>query len=332
MELCETIYRIHPDINLALQAKQLGPRFMRHHEVMAEMLYLQGRDEEALDICERLKGLEQLFPRKYIIAAQIFARRGDLEAAAKQYAGMAVNCPDYAKEASNGLFALIKSDPLDDGPPQVLYALYIDQKQLSSEMTRLEALCNSGHADDSAFYALANMYRLSRTYEKEIKLIRQQMVVQPKNPHLLVFLARAYQATHDFTQARDCMDRAVDMASEHTERYRRMRNAMFAGEQDSRQKLEMAARKNVEAGRYHDAVLGYEKLLSRYPAQKSYRLDLAMAIDEAIGQAISARNFDEAVALLERLAHFKDDDSAVEKRLAQRIAQLSPILSPIPKR
>ncbi|MEE9421246.1 MAG: hypothetical protein V3W43_17350, partial [Desulfatiglandaceae bacterium] len=95
LSLCERIYGLSPQRDLALQAQRLGTRYMRHHEVLGEIYHLRGRDDDALKIFERLKVLGPLFSKKYSLSAKIYMRRKDYDAAAKEYLDMAVNCPRH---------------------------------------------------------------------------------------------------------------------------------------------------------------------------------------------------------------------------------------------
>jgi len=325
-EICQRIYQLYPYPDLKVQMREVGPRYMRYHEVLAEMYYLHARYREALDICERLKTLDPLFSRKYVIASQVYMRWGDLEAAAKELASMAVQCPKHTKEAFNRLFDLIRQEPLDEGPPQVLYALYIQHGKLEDVIARYEALCASDKADDLAFYILAYMYHFSKELEKESDLIRRQMVVHPNDPRLFVFLARNYYARQAFSRAMSSMERAIALAPGDDTRYRKIRDAMFAGEQEARQHLEEQIEANVQSGHLHDAMQGYEQLLSQYPDHKPYHIGLAKVLDAAIGKAIIRRDFDEAISLLDIMSYFKDEDAEVQARFLQRKAQLAPIL------
>ncbi len=325
-DIGQRIYRLHPCPDLRAQLREVGPRYMRYHEVLAEMYFVHARYREALDICERLKVLDPLFSRKYVIASQVYVRWGDLEAAAKELASMAVQCPKHIKEAFNRLFDLIRQEPLDEGPPQVLYALYVQHGELEGVIARYETLCASDKADDLAFYILAYMYHFSKDLEKENDLIRRQMVVHPNDPRLFVFLARNYYARQAFSRAMSCMERAIVLAAGDDSRYRRIRDTMFAGEQAARQHLEEQIEANVQSGRLHDAMQGYEQLLSQYPDHKLYHVGLAKVLDVAIGKAIVRRDFDEAISLLDIMSYFKDEDPDVQARFLQRESQLAPIL------
>ena len=105
LAICETIYEIAPPDNLSLQAKNLGVRYMRHHEVLGEIYYLKGRDRDALKTFELLKTLGNIFSKKYSLSAKIHIRQGNFEGALKEYRDMADNCPRHLNEATNGLLA-----------------------------------------------------------------------------------------------------------------------------------------------------------------------------------------------------------------------------------
>ncbi len=322
-ETCKNIYKIHPCTDLSAQSRQLKPRYMRYHEILAEMYSMHGMDRQALEICDRLKALGPLFAKKYSITAQIYARQGDMDKAAKEYIAMADNCPKHFNEALNGLFELARLDPLEEGAFRALYSLYFSRNQLSNIIASYEELCSSGRADEDTLHVLIYMYHFSKEHEKEIRLIQRRIAEYPDNADLHIFLARVYQARQEFTKARSHVERAIALNPRHADRYRWFQRAMQTGEQTARNKLEAAIRVDVEGRQLHKAMHGYEVLLDLYPDHLPYRLGMAKVIDAAIGVAVAGGSIDEAVALMDRLVLFKGDHPAVGKRLAERNAQLA---------
>jgi len=323
-KLCENIYRIDPKPDLRAQAKKIGPRYMRYHEILANMYFMQGRDEEALAICNNLKVLTSLFSKKHSIAARIHARRGNLLAATKEYGAMAKNCPAPFKEAVIGLIDLAKTDPLEELPYRNLYALYIQSNELDSVIARLEAVCSTGQADNDSLYSLVYMYYFSGSYEKEINLLHQKAANDTDNSHLYFFLAKAYQAKKEFGKARQHIERAIVMAPQYADRYTQLRNEMTSSEQSSRQRLEEMIRNDVKARRPYKAIQGYEQLLKTNPDQQPYWIGLAQTIDMAIEVEVAGGDFEQAFEHVDQLKLFAENYPSVEKTYDKRRTQLAP--------
>jgi len=324
LKLCENIYRINPKPDLKTQAKEIGPRYMRHHEILAEMYFSQGRDEEALAICKRLKVLAGIFSKKHLIAAQVYVRRGDLRAAANEYAEMAENCPDHLTEAGGGLKDLTKLDPLEDLPYQNLYTLYVEHNRLDNVISQLESLCSAVHVDMDSLYTLVYMYYFDGAYEKEIKLLHEKAVAYPDNSHLHFFLAKAYQAGREFEKAKQHLERAIVMAPQYADRYASLRNELASNVDRSRQALEAAIHQDIRERRPYKAIEGYDQLLSMDPEHQPYWIGLAQAIDLAIEQEVTGGDLEKAFEHLDQLELVAENYPAVVKIYANRSKQLTP--------
>ena len=325
VKLCENIYRIEPKPDLHSQAKKIGPRYMRYHEILAEIYFQQGKDKEALAICDALKELTSIFSKKHTIAAQVHVRRGNIVAAAKEYGLMARNCPDHLKKAFSSLVDLAKLNPLVDTPYRELYALYIQRNELPKVISRLEGICESRQADDGALYSLAYMYYFSGSYDKEIALLRQRSVSHPDNSHLHFFLAKAYQAKKEFEKARQHIERAMALAPQYTDQYSQLRNTLDSGEVYTMQRLEAAVCKDVEERRLYKAIEGYEQLLEKNPNHQPYWIGLAKVIDMATEVEVAGGDLEKAFEHLDQLALFREIDSSVEGMYERRNAQLAPM-------
>ncbi len=324
LKLCETIYRIEPGPDLKAQAKKIGPRYMRYHEILADMYFMQGRDEEALAICNNLKALTTLFSKKHTISARIYARRGNMTAAIKEYAAMAKNCPDHFKEAGIGLKGLAKIDPLEELPYRNLYALYIQHNELDSIIARLESLCSAGQIDLDSLYSLIYMYYFNGSYEKEIKLLHQKMAEYKDNSHLYFFLAKAFLAIKKPGKARQSIDRAIAMAPQYADKYKQLRNEMASNEERTRQELEKAIRQDVRNRQPYKVIDGYDRLLEAHPDHLPYWIGLAQAIAMAIDLEIAGGELEKAFELLDQLKLFAENYPAVKKTYEARKIRLTP--------
>lgn len=323
-KLCEHIYSINPNPDLRVQAKEIGPRYMRYHEILADMYFMQGRDNESLAICNNLKTLSSLFSKKHSIAAQVHVRRGNLLAATKEFTAMAENCPTHLKEAVIGLVDLVKIDPLEELPYRSLYALYIQANELNSIIASLEKNCSARQVDKDSLYSLAYMYYFNGSYEKEINLLNQKAAEYTDDAHLYFFLAKAYQAKKDLEKARQHIDRAIAMAPQNPERYMQLRNTMISNEKSSRQRLEEAIRKDIKERRPYKAIQGYEQLLKTNPDHQPYWIGLAQVINMAIEVEIAGGDFEGAFEHLDQLELFAKNYPSVKTIYEQRNTQLTP--------
>jgi len=323
-KLCEHIYHIEPKPDIRVQAREIGPRYMRYHEILADMYVLQGRDEEALAICNNLKTLTSLFSKKHSIAAKIHVRRGNLPAAAKEFEDMAEKCSSHFKEAVVGLVDLAKVDPLAEAPYRYLYALYIQSNELNSIIARLETICGGEQADKDSLYNLIHMYYFSGSYEKEIHLLNQKIVTDTDDSHLHFFLAKAYQAKKESGKARQHIDRAIAMAPQYADCYTCLRNEMIFSEKSALQRLEEAIRKDVKERRPYKAIKGYEQLLKAKPAHQPYWIGLAQVVDMAIDVEIAGSDFESAFQHLDQLKLLAENYSVAKNIYEQRNAQLTP--------
>ncbi|MFQ5335852.1 MAG: tetratricopeptide repeat protein, partial [Flavobacteriales bacterium] len=222
LEMCERIYHLHPCEDLASQAKELGTRYMRHHEVLAEMYFLRGNDEAALGICEKLKPLDPLFSRKYVIESQIRLRQGNLQAAARQYGEMGIKCPHHYKEALNGLFEIARDNPLEEPVFREIFLLYESHNEVADAISRHEQLYRDGRTDAANFYILAHLYHFEKANKNEIALIEQQMLSHPDDAGLYALLARTYQAMQKQSGAKSCKEQALRLAPDKSDDFQRL--------------------------------------------------------------------------------------------------------------
>ncbi len=324
MELCETIYRLHPCDDLRHQAKHLGLRYMRYHEVLAEMYALRGMDKEAMAICRRLmEQLDPMFSKKYAIAAQIYARRGNLELAAAQYAAMAVRCPKHFKEALNGLMELAAQEPLHEAPFKELYSLYVEKGQLADVIARHERAWQSRQIDAIGFYLLAHMYHFTGAFDKEEEIARQWLKHNPDDPGPYVLLARIHQERREFPEASACMKKVMALAPEQTDRFKRLFGKMQEKAMKMRRDLEANIRNCMKNRQFHKAMQECERLVAMFPDDAACRQRMADAIDAALDVALAAGEVEKAIALLDRLSNFSDAGPAAAQQFARRQAQLA---------
>lgn len=323
LAICETIYEIAPPDNLTLQAKELGVRYMRHHEILGEIYYLKGRDQDSLRTFERLKVLGNVFSKKYSLSAKIHIKHDNFEGALKEYRDMAINCPRHLNEATNGLLDLVEKDPLNDACYETLFRIYSESKQLPSIIAGYEALRSTGKGKEKFLFTLINMYQFSGESDKGLTVIQEELRRRPDNPNLYIYLGKAYQARADFTQAKVCIEKAISLDPENAKKYHQVYEGMVQSIQTTEQKLKKAVGRHFKAKRYPEAIATCEQLLKIRPGHKQYRRALYNVIEKSIDIYLDEGKANEAVSLIDRLEDFIDIVPDIPKRIVTLKQRLS---------
>lgn len=321
--LCKTIYELNPSQDLAAQAHELGIRYMRHHEILAELYYLRNRDQEALEILERLKALGPVFSKKYSLSAKIYMRRKNYEAAAKEYLGMAVNCPRHFNEAADGLLDLVEIDPLNDAPYRAFFEIYNDSNQLPSVISSYEALVGTGKAKNRFLFTLIHMYHFSGETDKALELIREGLERRPDNPHLQVFMGRLLQGRMEFSQAETYFKKAISLDSRNRPRYRQFYQSLLEDRQRTEQKLKAAVSDHLKNKRCSEAIQTCEQLLKIDTENKAYQVALSRVIDKSIAIELAEGKIEDAVMLIDRLASLEEVNPEIPRKVMTLRQQLS---------
>ncbi|MBC8199988.1 MAG: tetratricopeptide repeat protein [Desulfobacteraceae bacterium] len=323
LSLCEKIYELSPQEDLAVQVQKIGARYMRHHEVLGEIYYLRGRDDDALKIFERLKTLGLLFSKKYSLSAEIHIRRKDYCAAAKEYLNMAVNCPRHFNEATSGLLDLVDTDPLNDASYKALFEIYTASNQLQGIISSYEALCRSGKAKDRFLFTLIYMYHLSNENDKALTLLRKEVEQRPDDPHLQVFLCKLLQALMEFSQAEACLKKAISLDSQNRDRYSQLYQALVDDRKVAEQKLKAAVSDHLRHKRCSEAIKTCEQLLQINAKSKAYQIALSSIIDKSITIKLEEGKIEAAVMLIDRLATLEEVNPDIPKKVETLREQLS---------
>lgn len=323
LSLCERIYELTPQRDVAVQSQKLGTRYMRHHEILGEIYYLRGRDDDALKIFEQLKVLGPLFSKKYGLSARIYVRRGDYTAAAKEYLDMAVHCPRHFNEAAAGLLDLVDMDPLNDALYQAFFEIYTESNQLQSIISSYEAMRSTGKAKDRFLFTLIHLYHLSNENDKAMEILQEEIKQRPDHPHLQIFLGKVLQAQMEFTQAETCIKKAVSLDSRNRIRYRKFYGALIEDRQRAEQRLKAAVSDHLKNKRCAEAIRSCEQLLKINAKNKAYEVALSRVIDNAITIELAEGNIQDAVILIDRLATFEKVNPEIPekvKALRQRLS------------
>ncbi len=323
MALCENIYALEPDVDVTVQAKTLGAQNIRYHEVLGEIYYIKGRDDEALKILEPLKALGKVFAKKYSVPAKIYIRREDFAAAAKEYAAMAVKCPRHSDEATTGLSDIIDLDPLHEVPYQELFRTYSDSDQLQSVVSTYEAMRRTGKIPNKSLYILINFHHLSGKHEDALSILHEEATKRPDDANLQVFLARTFQALNEFSKVEECMKKAVALNPELESRFQTIQDTLADDRKESEHKLREQIDIELKNKRCDEAIRACEEFLKIHPQGGEQQGLLIQVLDKSVAIHIADNNVEEAVSLLKRLEECQDVDPEVPKQIQARYDQIS---------
>ena len=298
---CDKIHEVIPTEDLKVLSAKYGMRYMRYNEVLGEIYYLQGKDEEALEIFDRLKVLGSYFSKKYSLTARISIRQKNYENAAKEYADMITNCPRHFKAATNGLLDLVGIDPLNEKAYTTLFNAFNETTNIQSIIVNYEALRKKGKTSEKILYLLINLYFCSGKYEEAMKVAQEEIDKQPDNPYLHFFLSRIYQSLMKYPKAINCIKEAIKLDKQHEERYRQFYDALIKNLSTYEKKLIESINTHIKNKQCLDAINGSEKLLEISPDKESYQTVFIKVIEKSISILLAEGNIEEAVMLMDRL-------------------------------
>ncbi len=301
LDCCNKIQEIITTDDLEELADKYGVRYMRYNEVLGEIYYIQGKDKDALEIFDRLKVLGPYFSKKYSLTAKILIRQKDYKGAVKEYADMRTNCPRHYKVATNGLLDLVDTDPLNEEVYTALFDSFNVAKDVQSIILNYDALRKKGKASEKFLYILIHLYCCSGKYEEAMKVAQEEIVKQPDNPYLHVFLGRIYQKLMEYPKAISCIKEAMRLDKHHAERYRASFDELIKNLSTYEKKLIGLINIHIKNRQCMDAIHSSEKLLEITPEKKSYQTAFIKVIEKSISIFLAEGNIEEAVMLIDRL-------------------------------
>ena len=196
-KVCEKIYFLNPDADIIKQCINLGIRYMRHHQIMGEILYEKGDYKKALKIFDSIKSLGSHFSDKFYLAARIYTKQKRYDLALNEYQSLIKKCPHRIDDAIEDLLELIRADATNERAYNILYEVYRTEGSLREEISLYErSVKNRKNIFD--VYILGNFYRYSNQVDKAISLFSEY-----SNPdqNIPLFLGSIYQAKGDYRKA-----------------------------------------------------------------------------------------------------------------------------------
>ena len=303
---CNKIHEVIPTEDLKVLSDKYGIHYMRYNEVLGEIYYLQGKDEDALEVFNRLKVLGPYYSKKYSLSAKILIRKKNYKGAVKEYADMRTNCPRHYKVATNGLLELVDTDPLNEEVYTALFDAFNVAKDVQNIILNYDALRKKGKASKKYLYILIHLYCCSGKYEEAMKVSQEEIDKQPDNPFLHVFLSRIYQQLMEYPKAISCIKEAMRLDKQHGERYRSAFDELIKNLSIYEKKLIESINTHIKNKRCLDAIHSSEKLLEITPGKKSYQTALIKVIEKSISIFLAEGDIEEAVMLIDRLSTLKE--------------------------
>ncbi len=303
---CDKIQETVPTDDLKVLSDKYSMRYMRYNEVLGEIYYLQGKDKEALEVFDRLKVLGPYFSKKYSLTAAILIRQKNYQGAAKEYADMLTHCPRHFQTATNGLLDLVDIDPLNEATFTTLFHVFSGAKDIQNVILSYESLRKKGKASEKFLYILINLYSCSGKYDEAMKVAQEEIVKQPDNPYLHIFLSKIYQNLMEFPKAKLCIKKAIALDKQHEERYRSFYDALIKNLRACEKKLIESINVHIQNKQCLDAIRDAEQLLKNVPDNKSYQTVFLKVIEKSISIFLAEENIEEAVMLADRLATLKE--------------------------
>ena len=315
LSTCESILKISPSEDFAVQVEKLGPRYMRYYEVLGELYYRQNKHDDALKIFNKLKALGPYFSKKYSLSAEIYINRKNLEAAAKEYEGMAENCPRHESEATNALFELADRDPLNEAVYRSLFNAYQSLKQLPSITSTFEAVRKTGKATDRFLFTLMYFYLFSGEPDKAFSIVKEELAKRPDDPRLQILQAKIFWDRGEIPKAEACIKKAILLDGKNEDRYRAIHDDLRKRREEDEETLKEAISHNLKNECFPEAIEACEQLLRIRPNSKDFQSGLFEVLEKSIAIHLAAGEIDQAIGLIDRLASFEKVDPGISKRI-----------------
>lgn len=190
-KVCKRIYDENPQPDIMKQNMSVGIRYMRHHQVFADLLYRHNRLEEALKLCESLKPLGKQYPEKYTIGAKVYLKWQMYAEALQEFRALVDKYPRRFDEAFKELKNILSVLPLEQGY-DLLYDIYEKKGDITTRIKQCEDKIKSGTLELFDLYLLASLYRNTGQLKRAEALYVQLIQKNPKEINARLLLGHVY--------------------------------------------------------------------------------------------------------------------------------------------
>lgn len=185
--VCKLLYKRYPKVDIVLQEKGVGVRYMEHHLILGKLCYQRGMYRAAHKIFSKLKLINH-FPEKHLFLAGIYYIGKTPGKALSELSFLCKSNTEYFEEVQEFLEEIGKKYPFCEKVYDVKYTLLSSNKKLSSFIKGFKRkVSNEKTLND--IYLLGNFLRCSGHYQDSKKYFDTQLKKRPGNPNLLFFKA-----------------------------------------------------------------------------------------------------------------------------------------------
>ena len=189
--ICQKICEIQPSTDLVKESINIGQRYMRHHLVFCELLYLKEEYEEALHILNQLQLLGSHFSDKFYILAKIYIKKNLYDKALDEYKKMFHLCRHRFDTALKVFMEIIELDPLNEDAYKSLYDAYKKKGTLDKTIPEYE-IASQRENSQTKKYILGYLYYYAGRTKDSIAKFNDSISSTPNDTNTLYFLAHIY--------------------------------------------------------------------------------------------------------------------------------------------
>ncbi len=311
LKTCDMIYLHHPESDTMKQSINLGVRYMRHHQVMGEILYEKGEYEKALKIFDSLKCLGSNFSEKYYLSAKIYVRQKKYDLALSEYQTLIKKCPHRVADVIEGLLEFIKEDAANERAYTILFEAYKKEGSLQEEISQCERSARS-KKDIFDVYLLGNFYRCAGQPEKAIALFSEYGETDPNVP---LFLGNLHLSKGEFQKAvagyKHFYERNPEKRGVVIERLEKV----LAQAKNDEGLMLYLANLYLDDGRFAASEEKIRALLQNNPANTAYQAKLEEILLQATDHFFMEGNLETARDFLGKLIKIKPGQNEYHARL-----------------
>lgn len=310
-KVCDRIYSLNPNPDIVKQSMSLGVRYMRHHQVMGEILYEKGEYEQSLKIFNSLKPLGSYFSDKFYLAARIYIKQKKYALALSEYQNLIKKCPHRIDDAVEELLELIKEDATNEDAYNILYEAYNKKGTLQEEIPFYEgSVKNRKNIFD--VYVLGNFYRCSKKVDKAIAFFSEY---SGSDRNIPLFLGGIYLAKGEYQRSIAEYKLFYERNREKREIALKCFEKVLSLVKKDEELISYMTSLYLERGDFNSAEEKIKLLMTLKPANLEYQSRLEDILLQAVDRLFMEGNLELAREKLKKLIELRPDKSEYNTRL-----------------